>query len=243
MRQPTNNPVFAELLADVERYINKMYVEEEQDEIIYTTNLFDFASTALEAEPPAVDYTEFDPDSSMPRVFGTDPDKSPSATPSELDKLALMSESHSIGSAPYPQEIDHALFSPQKGKTDETLTPDLAKRLEQLDESFARTVLRLIDEREMNDVEVYKRANMSRQLFAKIRKDDDYHPTKRTACALAFALELDHQDALALLSRAGYTLSHSSKFDIIVEYFFLNSIYDISKINMTLYAFDQQILC
>lgn len=116
MRQPTNNPVFAELLADVERYINKMYVEEKQDEIIYTTSLFDFASTALEAEPPAADYTEFDLDSSMPRVFGTDPNKFPPATPSEPDKLALMSESPSIGSAPYPQEIDHALFSPQKGK-------------------------------------------------------------------------------------------------------------------------------
>lgn len=173
--------------------------------------------------------------------------------PYEAVYAAGFSDLISIAPEPELSSSDHAelspssaqphFFGPELDTLSPTSPPDLAKRLEQLDESFARTVLRLIDEREMNDVEVYKRAHMSRQLFAKIRKDDNYHPTKRTACALAFALELDYQDALALLSRAGYTLSHSSKFDIIVEYFFLNSIYDISQINMTLYAFDQQILC
>lgn len=118
----------------------------------------------------------------------------------------------------------------------------LAERLDQLDESFAQTVLRLIDERGMSDVEVYKRANMSRQLFAKIRKDDDYRPTKKTACALAFALGLGYEDALALLERAGFTLSHSSKFDVIVEFFLLNGINDIHQINLALYEFDQQLL-
>ena len=68
--------------------------------------------------------------------------------------------------------------------------PDLSERLDHLDESFAQTVLRLIDERGLRDATVYKRANMSRQLFAKIRRDDDYRPTKKTACALAFALRL-----------------------------------------------------
>lgn len=119
---------------------------------------------------------------------------------------------------------------------------DLAERLDQLDESFAQTVLRLIDERGMTDAEVYKRANMSRQLFAKIRKDDDYRPTKKTACALAFALGLSYEDALALLERAGFTLSHSSKFDVIVEFFLLNGIHDIHQINLALYEFDQQLL-
>ena len=118
----------------------------------------------------------------------------------------------------------------------------LAERLDQLDESFAQTVLRLIDERGMTDVEVYKRANMSRQLFAKIRKDDDYRPTKKTACALAFALGLSYEDALALLERAGFTLSHSSKFDVIIEFFLLNGIHDIHQINLALYEFDQQLL-
>ncbi len=118
----------------------------------------------------------------------------------------------------------------------------LADRLDAMDESFACTVLRLIDERGMTDVEVYKRANMSRQLFAKIRKDDDYRPTKRTACALAFALKLNHEDALALLSRAGFALSHSSKFDVIVEFFLVNGIHDIFQVNEALFAYDQPIL-
>lgn len=103
-------------------------------------------------------------------------------------------------------------------------------------------MLRLIDERGLRDATVYKRANMSRQLFAKIRRDDDYRPTKKTACALAFALRLSYEDALALLSRAGFTLSHSSKFDVIVEYCLLSNIHDINQVNMVLYEFDQQLL-
>ncbi len=118
----------------------------------------------------------------------------------------------------------------------------LADRLADLDESFAQTVLHLIDERGLSDVEVYKRANMSRQLFAKIRKDDNYRPTKKTACALAFALELDHEDALTLLSRAGFTLSHSSKFDVIVEFFLIHGVNDIFQINEALFAYDQPLL-
>lgn len=118
----------------------------------------------------------------------------------------------------------------------------LEERLAALDESFAQTVLHLIDERGLDDVEVYKRANMSRQLFAKIRKDDAYRPTKKTACALAFALGLNYEDSLALLSRAGFTLSHSSKFDVIIEYFLVNNIHDIFQVNEALFAYDQPIL-
>ncbi|WP_172136307.1 macro domain-containing protein [Adlercreutzia sp. ZJ473] len=121
-------------------------------------------------------------------------------------------------------------------------TSDLRKRIASLDESFAATVLRLIDERGLTDVQVYKRANMSRQLFAKIRKDDNYRPAKRTACALAIALELSLAEARDLLARAGFALSHSSKADVIVEYFLVNGIYDIFKVNEALYAFDQPLL-
>lgn len=124
----------------------------------------------------------------------------------------------------------------------DAVQPGLSERLDHLDESFAQTVLRLIDERGLRDATVYKRANMSRQLFAKIRRDDDYRPTKKTACALAFALRLSYEDALALLSRAGFTLSHSSKFDVIVEYCLLSNIHDINQVNMVLYEFDQQLL-
>lgn len=139
-------------------------------------------------------------------------------------------------------EITGAFDAVTPAVLDNAMPPGLAERLSRLDESFAQTVLRLIDERGLRDATVYKRANMSRQLFAKIRRDDNYRPTKKTACALAFALRLPYEDALALLSRAGFTLSHSSKFDIIVEYCLLNNIYDINQVNMVLYEFDQQLL-
>ncbi|MEI3376674.1 MAG: hypothetical protein V8R08_02345 [Coriobacteriales bacterium] len=125
---------------------------------------------------------------------------------------------------------------------DAAAPPSLVEQLCQLDESFAQTVLRLIDERGMRDAEVYKRANMSRQLFAKIRRDDNYRPTKKTACALAFALRLNYEDAILLLRRAGFALSHSSKFDVIVEYCLLNGVHDVNQVNMVLYEFDQQLL-
>lgn len=139
-------------------------------------------------------------------------------------------------------EITGAFDAVTPGDLGNAMPPGLAERLSRLDESFAQTVLRLIDERGLRDATVYKRANMSRQLFAKIRRDDNYRPTKKTACALAFALRLPCEDALALLSRAGFTLSHSSKFDVIVEYCLLNNIYDINQVNMVLYEFDQQLL-
>ena len=139
-------------------------------------------------------------------------------------------------------EITGAFDAVAPGDLGNAMPPGLAERLSRLDESFAQTVLRLIDERGLRDATVYKRANMSRQLFAKIRRDDNYRPTKKTACALAFALRLPYEDALALLSRAGFTLSHSSKFDVIVEYCLLNNIYDINQVNMVLYEFDQQLL-
>lgn len=77
-------------------------------------------------------------------------------------------------------------------------------------------------------------------MLAKIRRDDGYRPTKRTACALVFALGLSYEDALTLLERAGFTLSHSSKFDIIVEFFLMRGVCDIFQVNEALYAFDQQ---
>lgn len=160
------------------------------------------------------------------------------------DQMYAATLDGAVGSAPRSRGAAGSSPGPRDAARDPSpdLGRSLAERLENLDESFAQTVLRLIDERGMTDVEVYKRANMSRQLFAKIRRDDGYRPTKRTACALAFALGLNHEDALALLERAGFTLSHSSKFDVIVEFFLVRGIHDIFQVNEALYAFDQQLL-
>ncbi len=119
---------------------------------------------------------------------------------------------------------------------------ELDDLLEHLDAGFSETLLALIDQRGLADAEVYHRANLSRQLFSKIRSNPAYRPTKPTAVALAMALELDVPATQDLLSRAGLTLSRTSKFDVIVRFFLERGIYDIYQLNEALFAYDQPLV-
>ena len=114
--------------------------------------------------------------------------------------------------------------------------------LAQVDAGFTETLLRFIDKRGCKDSVIYKKANLSKQHFSKIRNNLNYRPTKETAIALALALELDVQDTNDLIGRAGYTLTNSSRFDLIIRYFIEKQIFNIVEINLALYEFDQPLL-
>lgn len=137
-------------------------------------------------------------------------------------------------------EEDSFLNIPQWiGKSKERSLEDL---LDEVDDTFSEALLRLIDGKGKKDPEVYKRANVDRKLFSKIRNNPAYKPSKATALAFAVALELNLDETKDFIGRAGYALSRSSKSDIIVEYFIQHGEFDIITINETLFAFEQPLL-
>ena len=131
-----------------------------------------------------------------------------------------------------PEEAPPALAAPRK----------LEDLMKEIDETFSEGLIRLIDQKGLKDPDVYKKANIDRKLFSKIKNNKDYKPSKMTCVAFAIALELNLDEARDLIGKAGYALTHSSKFDIIIEYFILEGNYNSFEINEVLFAFGQPLI-
>ena len=154
------------------------------------------------------------------------------------DEEAALRLDESLGAAYSSFDANNAVPSPAPSAA----MPDWDRLLRQTDEGFSQALLRLIDEKGMTDAECYKRANVDRKLFSKIRSNPAYKPSKPTVFAFAIALGLSLPEAKRLLHKAGFALSHSSKFDIIMEYFIKAQRYDIYEINEVLFQFDMPLL-
>jgi len=127
-------------------------------------------------------------------------------------------------------------------KLSDSVTAEASDLDKSINMSFVDKMLDYIDKKQLRDVAVYKAAQVDRRLFSKIVTDRNYKPAKDTCMALIFALHLNLEETNDLLSRAGYTLSHSSKRDVVLEYFIKEKVYNLNDINEILYRLGQKTL-
>jgi hypothetical protein len=222
-KQGLPGPADPQLLEAVKAYVDAHFVPEPQKE--------------LSEEAP---FDAFDADESVSMGFQRLSDEEEARfdyAPVEQQKKFAINHSYSAKKASYSMSAPAA--APAMGSA---VPKGLDDILRHTDAGFSETLLKLIDRSGEKDSTIYKRANVDRRLFSKIRSNPDYKPSKSTAVAFAVALCLDLEETNDLIGRAGYVLSHSSAADLIAEFFINNKNYDIGKLNEVLYACDQPLL-
>ena len=161
----------------------------------------------------------------------------------DIKELELAQISRQLDCLAFANRNNDAVdFSAPIFENENVIEQDIEKLLKETDAGFSETLLKLIDRTGKKDSEVYKRANVDRKLFSKIRNNPAYKPSKSTALAFAVALELNLEETRDFIGRAGFALTRSSKRDIIVELFIKNKKYNIHELNTVLFDFDQSLL-